>query len=278
MAKSRTLSDHFLNFNIDAYLNPIIPPNPLAHLPKPISHFLGQRSNPQPEPPLLTQWLLTFFSTVAGLCLAAGVYNHAPGLSNLQPPVMIASLGASAVLDYNAIRSPLAQPRNAIFGHTFSAVIGVAISKAFQSAPEPFFENYSWVAGALACALASWIMSVTKTVHPPGGATAILACTSREVVESGWGFVPLVMIGSLLMLAVALLFNNTLRQYPVFWWTPEEVGGKLWRRGRSEDDGQGEMGKDGSEIEKQVSRTDRYGFHHPDSIISVAVTFLTAQQ
>ncbi len=37
--------------------------------------------------------------------------------------MIIGSFGASAVLIYGAIRSPLAQPRNLIGGHVFSAII-----------------------------------------------------------------------------------------------------------------------------------------------------------
>ncbi|KAI7136027.1 hypothetical protein KC317_g17772, partial [Hortaea werneckii] len=151
----------------------------------------------------------------------------------------------------NAIRSPLAQPRNAVIGHTLSAIVGVAISKLFQLAPEPFFDNYSWVAGAVACACASLVMSMTGTVHPPGGATAILACTSKDVVPSGWAFAMFVLVGSLLMLGVALLFNNTLRQYPVYWWTPEEVGRQLRRSRKGES---AEAVEDENRVEKQSSR------------------------
>jgi hypothetical protein len=39
------------------------------------------------------------------------------------------SFGASAVLIYGAVRSPLAQPRNLIGGHIISAVIGVTTYK-----------------------------------------------------------------------------------------------------------------------------------------------------
>ena len=43
--------------------------------------------------------------------------------------MIIGSFGASAVLIYGAIRSPLAQPRNLIGGHIISAVIGVTTYK-----------------------------------------------------------------------------------------------------------------------------------------------------
>ncbi|KAI6838843.1 HPP family protein [Hortaea werneckii] len=251
MSAPKSPKDHVLNPNFDYWVNPWIPHNRLTRLPKPITHFLGVRQQPHVEPPAIVQWALMVLSTVAGLCLVGAVFNLASGLDYLHPPVMIASLGASAVLDYNAIRSPLAQPRNAVIGHTLSAIVEVAISKLFQLAPEPFFDNYSWVAGAVACACASLVMSMTGTVHPPGGATAILACTSKDVVPSGWAFAMFVLVGSLLMLGVALLFNNTLRQYPVYWWTPEEVGRQLRRSRKGEST---EAVEDENRIEKQSSR------------------------
>ena len=238
-----------LNPNIDTILNPFIPHNQVRHLPKPLSHFLGYRSTPTKEPPTLIQWLLTLITTVAGICVVGAVFNYAPGITKWNPPTLVASLGASAVLDYNSVKSPLAQPRNNIVGHTLSAILGVAISKAFQLVPS-FFAHYDWVAAAIACAAASCAMSVINTVHPPGGATAILACTDAQIVAMGWMFPPIMLLSSVLMLGVALLFNNTLRQYPVCWWTAEDCGSKLPRRKREADvESDGEAGKGG--LEKQ---------------------------
>ena len=119
-----------LSFNIDAYINPYVPHSRLHAFPQPLRHFLGYRSKPHVEPPALVQWPLMFATTLAGLCLVAGIYNYAPGIASLHPPVMIASLGASAILDYNAIRSPLAQPRNVVIGHSLSAIVGVGYQQA----------------------------------------------------------------------------------------------------------------------------------------------------
>ena len=223
-----------LNPNIDTWINPFIPHNQVRRLPKPISHWLGYRSTPAKEPPTLIQWLLTLIATIAGICVVGAVYTHAPGLQAWNSPTIVASLGASAVLDYNTIKSPLAQPRNNIIGHTLAAVVGVGVSKAFQYAPN-FFMNYDWVAASVACAVASVAMSITNTVHPPGGATAILACTEAQIIAMGWRFPVIMLLGSALMLGVALVFNNTLRQYPTFWWSPEDVGSKLPRKRKEVD-------------------------------------------
>ena len=256
---SETLYE-LLDVNIDKYINPYLPHNQFRHLPRPISHFLGYRSEPPKEPPSLIQWALTIFSTVAGICVVGAVFNYAPGIARWNPPTIIASLGATAVLDYNAVRSPLAQPRNSIVGHTLAAIVGVAISRAFMMAPN-FFMNYDWVVAAVACAAASIAMSMTGTVHPPGGATAILACADAQIIALGWMLPPLILVASVLMVGVACLFNNTLRQYPTFWWTPEDVGYKLPGRRRKS-----KAGLDDSDVEKAPST------HTPSSEITLAST------
>jgi hypothetical protein len=85
--------------------------------------------------------------------------------------------------------------------------------------PPEEFENYLWLAGALACATASVVMAVTKTIHPPSGGTALMAATAVEIRAMGWYYVPVVMLSSVLMMAVALITNNIQRRWPIFWWT-----------------------------------------------------------
>ncbi|KAF2720592.1 hypothetical protein K431DRAFT_226148 [Polychaeton citri CBS 116435] len=226
--------DKLLNPDIDAYLNPWLPRNRIDRLPAPVRRFLGYRTAPYVEPPLAIQWCLAFLASVAGICFVGGVFRNAPGISRYHPPALIASLGASAVLDYNAIRSPLAQPRNAVIGNTLSSVCGVAISKAFQSCST--FQEITWVSGAFGCAIASVAMGITGTVHPPGGATAVIASVEPAVVAMGWIYVPLVLLASVMMQFVALLFNNTLRQYPLWWWTAGEVGACLTKSSSRHDE------------------------------------------
>lgn len=136
-------------------------------------------------------------------------------------PIVIGSLGASAILEYNTIDSPLSQPRNVLLGQLFSSIIGVSIAKLFALSPN--FENIRWVGGALAVGLSSAIMGFTKTVHPPAGATALLAVTSDEIMRLGWFLLPLIVLGCSLMLAVACVVNNIQRRFPVYWWTPVDL-------------------------------------------------------
>ena len=65
-------------------------------------------------------------------------------------------------------------------------------------------------------------MHLTKTTHPPGGATALIAVIGSERVHQ-LGFLYVlspVALGALIMLVVALIVNNltSFRRYPVFWW------------------------------------------------------------
>jgi CBS-domain-containing membrane protein len=112
------------------------------------------------------------------------------------------------------VRSPLAQPRNLVGGYVISAVIGVAAWQVLGSVP--------WLAAAFAVATAIAAMHATKTLHPPGGATALIAVIGSEKIHSlGFLYVLFpVLTGVIIMLAVALVVNNIAgsRKYPEFWW------------------------------------------------------------
>lgn len=127
--------------------------------------------------------------------------------------LMIGSFGASAVLAYGAVRSPLAQPRNLIGGHVVSAIVGVITFKLLHPFP--------WAAEAVAVATAIAVMHATRTLHPPGGATALIAVIgSHKIHELGFYYVLIpATLGPLVLLAVALLVNNIprTRRYPEIW-------------------------------------------------------------
>ena len=123
---------------------------------------------------------------------------------------LIGSFGASSVLVYGVIESPLAQPRNLIGGHLVSALVGVTVQQ--------FVPDILWLTAPLAVSLSIVLMQITKTLHPPGGATALIAVTgSAEIRELGYWYVASpVLSGALILLAVALVFNNmtSRRHYP----------------------------------------------------------------
>ncbi|MGC2064496.1 MAG: HPP family protein [Thermodesulfovibrionales bacterium] len=127
--------------------------------------------------------------------------------------MIVGSFGASAVLIYGAIKSPLAQPRNLLGGHIFSALVGVA---AYQ-----ILGTQLWLASATAVATSIAVMHATKTLHPPGGATALIAVIGGEKIHQ-LGYLYVIFPaggGACIMLIIALLINNLPknRRYPEFW-------------------------------------------------------------
>lgn len=127
--------------------------------------------------------------------------------------LLIGSFGASAVLVYGAVRSPLAQPRNLVGGHVLSALVGVICWKLLH--------QYPWLAQAMAVAGAIAVMHATRTLHPPGGATALIAVIGSESIHQ-LGFLYVLIpatVGPLILLLVAVLVNNIpeSRRYPEIW-------------------------------------------------------------
>ena len=124
--------------------------------------------------------------------------------------LLIGSFGASAVLVYGVIESPLAQPRNLIGGHVVSAIIGVTFHKLIP--------DVLWLSSSFAVSLSIVMMQVTKTLHPPGGATALIAnIGSQKILALGYFYVLCpVLLGATILLLTAIFFNNRTkdRSYP----------------------------------------------------------------
>jgi CBS domain-containing membrane protein len=152
--------------------------------------------------------LWTFVGSFIGIGLIG--YLQSRSFSDLDNLFLIGSFGASSVLIYGVIQSPLAQPRNLIGGHLICAFVGVTIR---YLVPE------IWFAAALAVSSSIVLMQITRTLHPPGGATALIAIIGSEKIKS-LGYMYLispVLSGVAILLIVALFFNNITshRRYPV---------------------------------------------------------------
>ena len=176
-------------------------------------YFSKMKSSTRGSPPrvskeeILWSWIGAFLG-IAGVAWVSHLF-----FDGLDMSLMIGSFGASAVLLYGAVRSPLAQPRNLIGGHILSAVIGVLCWKLLS--------QHLWLAESLAVATSIAVMHATRTLHPPGGATALIAVIGSPAIHQ-LGFLYVLVpatIGPLILLAVALLVNNipNSRRYPEFW-------------------------------------------------------------
>ena len=163
--------------------------------------------------------LWTFIGSFAGIGLIGllnqNVFTQSDNL------FLIGSFGASSVLIYGIVNSPLAQPRNLVGGHVICAFVGVTVHYIIP--------NEIWLSSAFAVSLSIVMMQITKTLHPPGGATALIANIGSEKVTSLGYFYVLspVLSGVLILLFVALIVNNMTshRSYP-----KNKNWYKIWQR------------------------------------------------
>ncbi len=130
-------------------------------------------------------------------------------LGTIGSAVIIASMGASAVLLFAVPHGPLSQPWPLIGGHIISAVIGISCAKIITN---------DVVAASLAVGIAIGTMYYLKCIHPPGGATALSAVIGGSTTDQlGYQFVITpVLLNVIVILVVAVLFNYLFswRRYP----------------------------------------------------------------
>jgi CBS domain-containing membrane protein len=125
---------------------------------------------------------------------------------------LIGAFGATAVLVFGVPGSPFAQPWNVLVGHVISAIIGVAVLQIVGP---------GWLAAALAVSLAVVAMQMSHSVHPPGGASALIAVAGSQTVHDLGFLYPLFPVGAgaVVLIAVAYVTNNLSahRPWPVYW-------------------------------------------------------------
>jgi CBS-domain-containing membrane protein len=122
-------------------------------------------------------------------------------------PLLMAPFGATTVLIFGVPDSPLAQPRNVIGGNFLSALLSLSVLQFFGSSP--------WTMG-LAVASVIAHMQLTKTLHPPSGAVALVVMMTKPE----WNFLLTpVFEGSVILVVCAVVFNNLAseRTYPNYW-------------------------------------------------------------
>jgi CBS domain-containing membrane protein len=150
------------------------------------------------------------FSGLAGL-IAIGLVLAISDrfLAVADVPLVVASMGASAVLLFGVPSGPLSQPWPLVGGHLISGVVGVSCAH-WIAGPV--------LAGALAVAGSIFAMYLARCLHPPGGATALAAVVGGDQLHQlGYQFLVMPLALNLtVMLAAALLLNNLLprRCYP----------------------------------------------------------------
>lgn len=149
----------------------------------------------------LQQAFLSWLGSFIGIAFLAYLSVHT------RYPLIAAPFGATAVLVYAVPESPLAQPRNVIGGNCVGAIVAITMVHIFGTEP--------WVM-AIAVATAIKLMQLTKTLHPPGGAVALVGAMSG----ASWNFLfTPVLAGSILIVLCTVAFNNLAagKRYPRHW-------------------------------------------------------------
>ncbi|KVG05230.1 HPP family protein [Burkholderia vietnamiensis] len=181
-------------------------------------------SGPTPSPRrTLRQWLHSFIphpmtlgwrermrsctGALVGIATVGVTMRLLPGVPGLVP-LLVAPMGASAVLLFAVPASPLAQPWSIVGGNLVAATVGVACA---QWITDPI------TAAALAVALAIGGMFALRCVHPPSGAVALTAVLGGPAIHAlGFGFVVVpIALQSAILLSAALVYHAlTGHRYP----------------------------------------------------------------
>ena len=165
-----------------------------------LTKLKGSPASIPPSPPLKE---FSFISI--GAFLAASVVGFLAYYTN--EPIIMGSFGASIFVLFVLPDSPFAQPRNVIIGHFVTTLVGLIFYHLVGS---------EWWSMALALAFAIAAMQFLRVPHPPAGSNPFIVF----LLGANWDYLWMpTLIGSLLIVLVALLYNNISknRSYPKYW-------------------------------------------------------------
>ena len=166
-----------------------------------MSYLTKLKGSPAVIPPRPALKELSFISI--GAFLAASVVGFLAYYTN--EPIIMGSFGASIFVLFVLPDSPFAQPRNVIIGHFVTTLVGLIFYHLVGS---------EWWSMALAFAIAA--MQFLRVPHPPAGSNPFIVF----LLGANWDYLWMpTLIGSLLIVLVALLYNNISinRSYPKYW-------------------------------------------------------------
>ena len=148
--------------------------------------------------------VITCFCTIFFIALITKIFAF-----GAEAPMIVASMGASAVILFFIPNSPLAQPWPFVGGQLFSALIGMACALNIVETAS---------AAAVAVGGAVLVMLIMRCLHPPAAATSLAPIMAGEPITSlGYSFVLVpVGINVAVMLLIAIVVNRWVlkRDYP----------------------------------------------------------------
>lgn len=168
----------------------------------------------------LTYSAFSFLGAFVGMS-AIGLMHSYVMVPDANMVLLVGAFGAMSVIVFSAFKAPVAQPKNVIIGNTLGGLVGVLV---FDACHFVGLGTQVWLMAALSVSLTIVVQELTGTVHPPGGATALIYTTMPPVQYMGYKFVfcPS-FLGAVIMVVVACITNNLSgeRTYPLYWWPGE---------------------------------------------------------
>lgn len=173
----------------------------------------GKEAAPKPQ---LTEVFFSFLGSFAGMAVLGLLHTYV-----FQPyfklTVEVAAFGAMSVLIFSLGKAPLSQPVNVIFGNSLGGAVGVVTVQLMTALG---LEKKLWLAGAISVSATIGMQERTGTVHPPGGATALLYAITPPLQTMGaiYVFAPAA-LGAVIMVIMGVIMNNMspARCYPQRW-------------------------------------------------------------
>lgn len=157
--------------------------------------------------PALKDQVVSVFSTFVGIfliCLLASKLVPAPGHL-----ILVASMGAASLLVFVIPNSPLAQPYPLIMGHLVPTFVGVTVV---------YWVDGLLLTAALTVSLGLAGMYLTKSMHPPGGAAALVPVIMGNEAIGGYEFLLYpVLLNVLVLILVGVVVNRLIlkKDYPI---------------------------------------------------------------
>lgn len=124
-------------------------------------------------------------------------------------PILVMSMGASAVLLFATPMSPLAQPVPVILAHSFGALVGVVTAQNIDNTA---------IAVGVAVGVTAGVIIRFGITHPPSGGTALSAVIGGDAISKlGYEFIwrP-VLLNAVVLVILAVVVNAPFawRRYP----------------------------------------------------------------
>ena len=118
---------------------------------------------------------------------------------------LIASFGSTMVLLYGYPESPFAQPKNIIFGHLITSIVGIIFLN--------FFSLPVYLILPLAVGFGVALMIMANVTHPPAGGNPIIVIMGSVSID--YLLMP-VLVGSLIIVAFGTILNKFIlkKEYP----------------------------------------------------------------